>query len=421
MLRINHQASNLLTMPSSPSYQWLCHSCSVSNGAGVALCAACGHPANSSASAIRSRGDAAKVSTAAPATELVLEFNGKAGEYFRLWIVNLCLTLLTCGVFSAWAKVRKKRYFYSHTILDGTPFQYLAKPLPIFKGRVVAAILFVTYYAASHFFTSLLPIVIVAALIVAPWAIARSAAFNARYSAYRNLCFSFSGDYRGAIAAIYWLGLIPAIAIGSAFEWWGQVAYGAIPIVIFGIVFPWWLARFRTYQFNNSGYGGIDAAIEIRGGQYWGIYFRGGLIMMLGAALAAGMAFALAVPLKRYPMIVAPIGALGVYLGYAAGYAYIQAASGNLVWNNTRLGPLRFVSTLHGGDLAWLYLSNALAIIASCALLTPWAVIRTLKYRAAHLRVLRDGELTAFAGGEVTAVRAAGSEVSEFFDLDLSL
>ena len=32
--------------------------------------------------------------------ELPLEFHGSAWEYFRIWIVNLCLTLLTLNIFS---------------------------------------------------------------------------------------------------------------------------------------------------------------------------------------------------------------------------------------------------------------------------------------------------------------------------------
>lgn len=57
-----------------------------------------------------------------PSTELALEFHGTAREYFRIWIVNLCLTLLTFGIFSAWAKVRKKRYSYSHTTIAARRF-----------------------------------------------------------------------------------------------------------------------------------------------------------------------------------------------------------------------------------------------------------------------------------------------------------
>src|SRR6266849_2239601 len=77
---------------------------------------------------------------------LISEFRGCARDYFRIWAVNLCLTLLTAGIFSAWAKVRKKRYFYSNVTLDGTPFQYLGRPVPILKGRVIAVILFSVYY-----------------------------------------------------------------------------------------------------------------------------------------------------------------------------------------------------------------------------------------------------------------------------------
>ncbi|HEX8987988.1 MAG TPA: YjgN family protein [Rhodocyclaceae bacterium] len=362
-----------------------------------------------------------------PVRELRLRFEGEAGEYFRIWIVNLCLTLLTLGVFSAWAKVRKKRYFYSHTVLDGTPFQYLGQPLPILKGRIVAAILFATYYAVSHFFTSLLPLVIVAGLALAPWAVARSAAFTARYSAYRNMTFAFTGDYRSAAGALYWLGLVPIAATGLAYQSAVEIESGFVPAAVaiaaalFGFLFPWWLARLRTFLVRHTAFGGVDAQIHIRGGQFWGIYFRGGLLIAVGGAISGGLSAVAIGGLHLPPYVAGPLVLAGLYGGYVFGYAYIKAASANLVWNNTQLEPLRFVSTLRGRDLAWLYLSNAAAIVASLALLTPWAVIRTLKYRAAHMRVLLDGELTAFAGSDASSVQAAGAEVSEIFDLDLSL
>ena len=42
-----------------------------------------------------------------------LSFTGTGSEYFRIWIVNLLFTILTLGIYSAWAKVRKLRYFYA--------------------------------------------------------------------------------------------------------------------------------------------------------------------------------------------------------------------------------------------------------------------------------------------------------------------
>ena len=51
-------------------------------------------------------------------------FTGEGAEYFRIWVVNLLLTLLTLGVYSAWAKVRKQRWFWQHTRLDGHVFDF---------------------------------------------------------------------------------------------------------------------------------------------------------------------------------------------------------------------------------------------------------------------------------------------------------
>src|SRR5882724_3038436 len=80
-----------------------------------------------------------------------VEFTATTGEYFRIWIVNLALTVVTLGIYSAWAKVRKRRYFYSHTRIDGEGFEYLANPIAILKGRLIAFALFGAFYAVSHF------------------------------------------------------------------------------------------------------------------------------------------------------------------------------------------------------------------------------------------------------------------------------
>ena len=68
---------------------------------------------------------------------IALEFTGRAGEYFRIWMVNVCLSVLTLGIYSAWAKVRRRRYFYGNTLLDGAALDYLADPRAILKGRLI--------------------------------------------------------------------------------------------------------------------------------------------------------------------------------------------------------------------------------------------------------------------------------------------
>jgi hypothetical protein len=53
-------------------------------------------------------------------------FTGEWTEYFKIWIVNVLLTIVTLGIYAAWAKVRKRRYFYANTKLFGHTFEYLA-------------------------------------------------------------------------------------------------------------------------------------------------------------------------------------------------------------------------------------------------------------------------------------------------------
>ncbi|MGH8623301.1 MAG: DUF898 family protein, partial [Burkholderiales bacterium] len=105
------------------------------------------------------------------------EFTGSAGEYFRIWIVNLFFTLVTLGIYSAWAKVRKKRYFYGSTRLDGDSFDYFASPRTILKGRIVAFLIFVIYAFAVELLPSSAYAFWALFLLALPWLVMRALTF----------------------------------------------------------------------------------------------------------------------------------------------------------------------------------------------------------------------------------------------------
>src|SRR3954467_9010978 len=73
------------------------------------------------------------------------EFTGTGSEYFRIWVVNLLLTIATLGVYSAWAKVRRQQYFYRNTRVGGAIFDYHGEPKAILKGRLLALFLVAAY------------------------------------------------------------------------------------------------------------------------------------------------------------------------------------------------------------------------------------------------------------------------------------
>jgi uncharacterized membrane protein YjgN (DUF898 family) len=359
---------------------------------------------------------------------LPLAFHGSAREYFRIWIVNLCLTIVTLGIFSAWAKVRKKRYSYSHTTLGGTPFQYLGQPVPILKGRLIAAAGLLLYYVASHFVTSLLPWVLGAGLVAAPWVVSRSAAFNARYSAFRNMTFHFGGTYWGAARALYMGGIVPALVIVTIFDIPGKLAILGVLYGIFGFSFPWWLRGLKKFVVEGTSFGGKKGAFLATGGQFFKIYFLSSLITSAVALPVTGAVYVIFFVIQNPalnesfdPQVQALALAVAGYAGYAVGYAYNKSRSGNLAWDHTSLGPIRFSSTLRSLDLTKLYVTNALAIVASCGLAIPWAMMRTLRYRADHMFVRQEGDMAEFKGSDRSTVGAVGAEALGFFDLDLSI
>src|SRR5687767_13905389 len=89
---------------------------------------------------------------AAPETQQhPFAFTGDGHEYFRIWIVNLALTVATLGIYSAWAKVRRLQYFDRNTRLGGASFDFDGSPWAILRGRVLALGLVGSYQYAVGF------------------------------------------------------------------------------------------------------------------------------------------------------------------------------------------------------------------------------------------------------------------------------
>jgi len=141
-------------------------------------------------------------------------FNGKAGEYFGIWIVNLLLTLVTFGIYSAWAKVRRKKYFYNNTLIDNVGFDYHAKPIAILKGRVIAFIFFLGYAFGGQLNPFIPALCMLVFFIALPWLVVRSSMFNARNTSHRGLRFDFVGKLGEAVRVFFVLPMITIFTLG---------------------------------------------------------------------------------------------------------------------------------------------------------------------------------------------------------------
>lgn len=126
--------------------------------------------------------------------------------------------------------------------------------------------------------------------------ISRSAAFKARYSAFRNMTFDFRGNYLGAAQAIYWLGLIPLLVVGTMFDWWGEWQAAAIAFSVFSLIFPWWLSRLKNYLISYASFGGLRGDYSATGGQFFRVYFVAALIVVAGGILSGVAGYWLLAP-----------------------------------------------------------------------------------------------------------------------------
>jgi len=333
------------------------------------------------------------------------EFTATGREYFRVWIVNLFFSIVTLGIYSAWAKVRKKRYFYGSTRFDGDSFDYFASPKAILKGRVIAVALLLAYALLSELFPASAIAFWVAFAAMLPWLIVRSLAFNARNSAYRGLRFDFLASTRDAVKELVTLSVVVVLTLGLAY--------------------PWFVARYKSFMLSHHAFGESRMACAMPIGSLFGIYLRAGLLLLLlmipmTGLIALGVFGASKLPESMaWATFVVPM--TFTYGAYAVVYAYTQARTANLQWNNTSGPGMRFSSTLGATKLAWIYLGNIVAVVCSLGLLIPWAVVRTMRYRLENLSMILVDERVHEASPALERVAATGQEVGDIFNLDLGL
>ena len=159
-----------------------------------------------------------------PLTEHPFNFSGSGNEYFRIWIVNLLLSVLTLGIYSAWAKVRTTRYLYGNTHVAGDSFEYHAQPLAILKGRIIAVTLLAAYVLSTQFVPLASTVLAVLVAFAAPWFVVRALRFRAVMSSWRNVRFNFVGETGAAYGIYLFAPLLGVITLGLAmpYVWYVQ-------------------------------------------------------------------------------------------------------------------------------------------------------------------------------------------------------
>ncbi|WP_168164822.1 YjgN family protein [Variovorax sp. PAMC 28711] len=375
-----------------------------------------------------------------------IEFTASGSEYFRIWIVNLLLIVVTLGLYLPWAKVRKLKYFYSNTWVGGDALDFHGEPVKMLRGTLIAAAFLIAYSVGSNF--SGWAALVAAAAFVGLWpALFRSAMrFRLANTSWRGLRFHFAGDLRGAYAAMtppLALALLPVAIAGAMAGPAVDGEPGQLPIVAGGLIgigmtvffvgLPYFLWKLKHYQHDHYAIGGLQTKLSADVGVLYGLFIKlMGIGFLAVTALVAGVglaAFTGVIGRKSgsglgaviiLAMVVMAI--LGIFVLNVLPKSYLQVRLQNLLWSTTGNDAMRFDSQLKLARYLPLQFKNYLLIFLTLGLYWPFAVVSTrraqIEAMAIEARIDLD-DIAQTAGQENPG--AAGDMAADLFGLDIGM
>lgn len=358
-----------------------------------------------------------------------LEYDGRLGELYAIWLRNLVLTLLTLGIYRFWAKTRMRRYLWSHMRFMGDRFEYTGTGGEKFRGFLLAVLLLIAIglvnaaisYAARTTGQQWLSV------LGLPVGVLYGALFGAAvYSAQR---------YR--LSRTLWRGIRGGMGEGAMRYGLRTVWYGLLTALTLGIGWPLFRLRLLRRRVNASAFG--DAALRV-GGEARRVY-RGfllslllGFLLILAAAAVVGAVagllyvadpalFADAKQGGQATQIaaVAPIAVAIVLLVPLLGSAnaWFDASVASELLNSLKLQELRFASDVTGPALFRLRFGNLLIMIGTFGIGAPIVTHRCARFLAARTQVLGNPDLAALTQNTMAAPRR-GEGLLEALDVGIS-
>lgn len=323
-------------------------------------------------------------------------FHGGAGEYFGIWIVNVLLTIVTLGIYSAWAKVRMKRYFHGSTTLDGHAFGYHARGGQILIGRLIVLAAITVFNVVTTVAPILIAVVIPLYLFGLPWILNRALRFGARVTSYRNVRFDFDGQYWRAFRIF----ILMPVAV----------------LLTLGLLLPVQSRMTQRYIAGGHRFGTARFSAEPPLSPYYGAFLKALFFVLATAGVVVALAFALAAGVPSPAKVLIPAAIVVFYGTLIPAGIYYRIATRNIGYSALRLeGGHAFRSTLSPLRMVWILVSNLVVIVLTLGLMLPWARVRAARYTAAHTEALIEGSADSFVD---TIAREGSAVAAEFTDIE---
>jgi len=328
-----------------------------------------------------------------------IEFTGDAKEYFGIWISNLVLSIITLGIYSAWAKVRRETYFKNNTKISERGFGYHATGKQIFQGRLIAvvAIILLNIMTKSEplFAMAMGPIFI----FLAPWVLNNSMQFSARATSYRNIRFNWHGTY--------WE------------TFWFLVIAPMLGILTLGLLTPLVSKSYYSYFACSHSYGTTRFTCQPTIGTFYFAFLVTVIpTILLVCVILGSTAFVTSTSLVQitlaafYAFIFSIIFIYPILCRNLMVKALSLKRATLIVSFDSTISPIKFI---------WISLLNWVLTIISIGLLMPWAKIRMYRYLSDCTLIKMNGNVEQFIDEAKASQSSLGEAVADFEGIEVSI
>lgn len=334
--------------------------------------------------------------------EFRFRFHGNAMEYFGIWIVNILLTIATLSLYAPWAKVRRLRYFYNNTEFFHRFFDFTGVPTKILVGRIIALSIWGLFALASYMELTIAAFGGLFIYLALPWLVRATLRFTSRNSKFGNSRFYFEGTTKEAYKQFFIAVLIVFFTLGLF-----------MPVAI-------WL--YKRYTLNHLYVGQLKFYLKADWPAYMAaVYFP---FMIFFGVIVAFITLAVMITSFDSSMLTTYLWSL-VAIIYIGGLLFmlpmVQARLFITTWNNTQLSNSEFKTECNQWRYAWIVASNWIAKILSVGLLSAWAAIRLYRYQIENMSLQLNDDPNLMINIAQKDHNAIAEEISDIFDLDVSL
>ncbi|UTA47478.1 DUF898 domain-containing protein [Simiduia sp. 21SJ11W-1] len=315
-------------------------------------------------------------------------FSGEGYEFFKIWIVNILLVMVTLGIYAPWAKVRTTQYFYGNTNLDGATFAFTADPVKMLIGRLIALALLIAYMVVNALSPIAGIVIGIGLFFLLPWVANRSMAFYARNTTYRNIRFAFEGDYWNAF---------------KTFILWPLAGMLSLMLLM-----PLAIKKQQEYVINRHRYGNKSFTFDAKTGAFYKLFLIALGIFVVGIIAGSVLGF-----------VLKPLSVVGVMIAYVLSILYFMVGLNNIIFNNSSIAEHNFKANYELKSFSLLMVGNFLLTVITFGLYIPWALVKLANYAANHTQLDVQGDLDKFAAVSQPDPSAFGEEFGDVFDMEV--